>query len=370
MFDFLKKNKEDKTQAQVDADNKDANTAEGGDKVLHAIDTGEAVPQALKDKLAEIRESQDPNYVEVELNDDGTPVNPEHAELLKTGSVVKDDDTTSGDANNQGDKSQEDTEAEADEVSDVSIEISTLDPRLVEAGKSMGWADEKIKLVAETDLTILEDIASRQEISQTHRKDDKDGVKDDDTPAESPALTKLREKLGDEADEILGAITESVEKKFKSRFDEVDAIKERTQQENERRASFQRAATADEIFDKVSEHFPEIGLTKELPKNENTGELVLDSPQMKARGQIYKTAMIFHQANGGTFESAMKNAVQHYAGGQGTQAAARQVVKDLNKQKQRFTPKPTRRKTVKVFKSDKHKAAHIVQEAKRKAGLI
>ncbi len=78
---------------------------------------------------------------------------------------------------------------------------------------------------------------------------------------------------------------------------------------------------------------------------------------------------MFHQANGGTFEQAMTEAVQHYAGGQGVQVAARQVVKDLEKQKTRFTPKPTRRKTTKVFKNENAKIAYIMQEARRKAGI-
>lgn len=373
LLDFLKK---DDDNASKDIENKDETpTTEGGhDKVLHAMDTPEAVPQALKDTLAKIRGEQEPDVVEVEVDEQGNALNPEQADLLKTGSVATDGDTTSGDADIQSDAGQETPESEDVDGSAASdeVDLSDLDSRLVEAGKKMGWDDEKISLIAHTDLTILEDIASRQESSQSHRREDKDDTDGaDDTSsgqAANEALAKIKEKLGDDADDLIALIAQGVEKKFEGRLKQVDDFAASEKQRTENEAALQRGRIADELMDKAGEVFEEIGNSKELP-TDGDGRVNVKSPVMKVRGAIYTQALRFHAANGGSFEQAVSDALQHYAGGRGTEIAARQVVKDLNKNKTRFSPKPTRRRTVKVFKSDKDKAAHIVKDAKRKAGI-
>lgn len=374
LLDFLNKDKDD--DASKDIENKDdGQSTEGGhDKVLHAMDTPEAVPQAVRDVLAKVRGEQDPGYVEVEVDAEGNAIDPEQADLLKTGSVAKDGDTTSGDADIQSDAGQETDEAEADDSSAASddVDISDIDSRLVEAGKKMGWDDEKISLIAQTDLTILEDIASRQEARETHRQedtDDKDGASDaSEGQASNEALAKIKEKLGDDADDLIALIAQGVEKKFEGRLKKVDDYAASEQKRTENEAALRRGRIADELMDRASEVFEEIGKSTALPTGDD-GQVNVKSPVMKVRGAIYAQALRLHKANGGSFEQAVADSLQHYAGGRGTEVAARQVVKDLNKNKTRFTPKPTRRRTVKVFKSERDKAAHIVKEAKRKAGL-
>jgi hypothetical protein len=65
----------------------------------------------------------------------------------------------------------------------------------------------------------------------------------------------------------------------------------------------------------------------------------------------------------------MNEALTWYAGKTGVDTAHRQVIDDLNKQKKRFSPKPSRRKMVKVFKDSQAKGADIVARAKKKAGI-
>ncbi|MHA2063280.1 MAG: hypothetical protein ACXABY_02745 [Candidatus Thorarchaeota archaeon] len=375
IWDFLKKEK-DKEETSDSSGTEDNQEAKGHDKVLHAMDAGHDVPEALSKKLAEIRGEQEPEFVEVAVNEDGTAVDPEQAELLKTGSVVKDDDTTSGDAeNNQGDKSQESEEAEADDSSDSSSKEDTvvLTPRLVAAGETLGWDEARIKRVAASDVTILEDLASQLENKESHRrddKDDKDGTSNtDEGQTESPALKKLREKLGDEADDVLNTIAAGVRESLSSEFADVKELKDATAKKAAADESAARENIANQVFDMVADTFNEFGKTKDIPTTAD-GQLDFESGQMKVRAEVYSMAMKFHKANGGSFELALRDAVQHYAGGQREQIAVRQIVKDANRNKKRFTPKPTRRKTVKVFKNSQDKAAHIGREAKRKAGLL
>ena len=373
MWDFLKKKEKEETSDNSGTENTDA---AGQDKVLHAMDAGHGVPEALSKKLAEMREGQTPEFVEVEVDEQGKALDPEQAELLKTGSIVMDGETTSGDAeNNQGDKSQESDEAEANDSSDSSSEgdAVVLTPRLVAAGESLGWDEARIKRVAKSDVSILEDLASQLENTESHRqdsnKDGKDGASDStEGQAESPVLKKLREKLGDEADEVLSTIAAGVRESLASEFADVKDLKEATKKKAVAEESAARENIANQVFDMVAATYGEFGKTEDIPTTAE-GELDFDSDQMKVRAAVYDQAMKFHKANGGSFELAMRDAVQHYAGGQRDQVAVRQIVKDVNRNKKRFTPRPTRRKTVKVFKSSQDKAAHIGREAKRRAGL-
>ena len=375
MFWKRKKETQDNSVAdEANADNTDIEGHDTSDTPVHAMGDGDGVPPAVKDVLAKIRGEQDSGYVDVEVDDDGNPVNAEDAALLKGNAAVKDDDATGGDTVNQGSEGGRKSEAAAVDDSSSDYEDVELDPRLEAAGKAMGWSDDKIALVAETDMTILEDIATRLDASDSHRQDNKDGsVTDGDTGeqgglVDEKALAELKEKLGDGGQEFIDSLVKGIEAKFAAKFQAVDDLQAHNKKESENRAAIQRGSIADAVFDSVSEKFEEFGLTKALPKGED-GRVILDSPQMNVRAKVYKVATIFHQANGGTFEQAMYDAVQHYAGGQGTTKATRQVVKELKENKKRFTPKPTGRKTVRVFKNTDAKASHIVQQAMRKAGI-
>jgi hypothetical protein len=362
----------DASDANADATDGDTASSNGPQ---HAMGDGsDGVPQALKDTLAKIRGSQEPEFKDIEVDEDGNPLNAEDAALLDGNAVVKDDDSTSGDAVNQDSTSDSKPESEDVDGSDGDYEEVELDPRLEEAGKAMGWSPEKIALVAGTDVTILEDIATRLDASETHRQGKEDAGTDGDTEeqgglVDEEALAKVKEKLGDEADTLIDAIVKGVSKKFEGKFKAIDEDRANTAKEKADRAAIQRGSIADEVFDSAAEQFEEFGTTKSLPKDKDTGKVLTNSPQMKLRAKVYQVASMFHQANGGTFEQAMREAVQHYAGGQGTNAATRQVVKDLKKNRTRFTPKPTGRKTVRVFKNTDGKKSHIVQEAMRKAGI-
>jgi hypothetical protein len=371
LWDFLKKDKDEDKKTAEDQSSEQDQDAKGQDRVHHAMDTGEAVPQAVKDVLAKVRGDQDPGYVEVELNDDGSPVNPEHADLLKTGSVVKDDEAASVDGKeSEDDSSQESGEPAGDDPSGES-KVVVIPSRLVAAGEKMGWDAERIQRIAAADLSILEDLASRQEKDTKHRQDTdgKDGASESTGgQTESPALKKLREKLGDEADEVLRTIAAGVRDDLKTDFDELKADKKARAEEAAIRVSNDRARISDEVFDMAADRFPEFGKNNAIKKDAD-GQFDLETPEMKLRSQVYADAIMFQKAKDCSFELGLRDAIQYYAGGSQQDRAVRQVVKDANDNKKRFTVRPNKRKTVKVFKSSKDKAGHIVREAKRKAGI-
>ncbi|MHA2022564.1 MAG: hypothetical protein ACTSWQ_02770 [Candidatus Thorarchaeota archaeon] len=364
MFTFRKKkDKEEETIDEIVDERVEGESTNTG--LIHAIEDSDGLPESFKKRMAEIRGEPDKGYEMVEVDDEGNPIKTDTDEDEE--SVVKDDEVSSGETDDSAGDSEKDT-SEAEAVEDDSeFEEVELDPRLEAAGKSLGWSDDKIRLVAETDLSILEDIATRLDSKEGHRQEQEE-VQGKDDLVDKDTMDKLTEKLGADAKDVLEILQKQVEAKFSERFKDVDSLKEAREEDARMKAAMQRYEIASEVFDRHVEDFNEFGTTKNLPKNKD-GSINLNSPQMAVREKVYRVATMFHQNNGGTFESAMREALTWYAGSQGVSKATRQVVKDLKTNAKRFSPRPTRRKMVNVFKSTEAKAADIVRQAKRKAGI-
>lgn len=376
MLDFLKKDKEDKPQNTADGSEQGDTGNEVDDKTQHGPDVEGGVPKPLKEKLAEIRGESEKDFEMVEVDDNGNIVKDEEGNPIVITDAsdeeiadAKDGDTTSDDVVQTKDATDVDgTVAEAD--TNPSVGELELDPRLVEAGKKMGWSEDKIISIAKTDMSILTDLADRFEEKDTqHRQEETNGDAQDkgDVGLSDSDKAKLKEKFGDEVAAIIISQSEQ-NAALKAELSDVQEFKKSTKEKAEQQAEFRRFEVASELLDNASKHFPELGLTKDLPVDSD-GNIVLDSTQMKARGKIYDTAKMFHKNNGGTFSSAVNEALSWYAGSSGKTIAQREIVKDLNDRKQRFSPKPSRRKMAKVYKNPDAKGAAIVAAAKKQAGI-
>lgn len=381
MLDFLKgkKDKESDSAASSESQANDVNTNEGDDSSSHGPDVVGGVPAQLKDKLAEIRGESESDFEyhetddqgNVKKDDAGNPIvitDPDAEEI----SGATDGETSSGDAKNSSDASEDDgSEAAADTDHSEGNKV-TLSPRLEAAGRKMGWPDDKIISVAEADISILEDLANRFEKDDTHRQDASEGTsgedaQEGDTGLSAEAIAKLEEKLGKEAAAIIISMKKE-NAELKGSLKEVNEYTAKTKADVKQREDARRYEIASELFDNNAEAFPEFGTTAKL-KKDSDGNIVLDSPEIKARDEVYQVAEMFQNKNGGTFSAAMAEALNWHAGRSGTVRAQRQVVQDLNKNKKRFSPKPSSRRMVKVFKTPQAKGANIVAEAKKKAGI-
>ena len=324
------------------------------------------IPQAVDDVLKSIKEShKEDGMVEVEVDDDGNEITTEEA---KDGEVT--DPAGEGLEDLSEDGSGKDT-SEAEAV-DGEPEYEEIDPRLVDAGRAMGYTDDKIRGIADFDESILTDIADRLEEKSDHREDKDEVVPvKEDTPAElsEETIKELREKHGDEVVDtfILPQLkTRSELDSIKAKLGKVDEFEASEIQKAEHREVQHQSQVADKVFDASAKDFEEIGQTKDV-KRYPDGKPV-DTPQLQVRNKIFGVASMFHQ-NGMPFEQAMTEAMTWYAGQTKESRLQRKLVKDVKKQSRKFSPKPTRRKVKKVFRDDRHKAADIVAEAKKKAGI-
>lgn len=375
MFGLGKDKDKDKDKLQNADINSEQGDTDDGDKTQHGPDVVGGVPTALSDVLKTVRGEvgKDFEMVEVDddgkvkLDDDGNPIVITDASDEEIADA-KDGDTNSGDTKDSSGATDDDgTVAEAD--TDPSVGETELDPRLLEAGKKMGWTEEKIISIAQTDMSILTDLADRFDKTDTqHRQDEtSEDAEDGDTGLSDAKIAKLREKFGDDvADIMVEQAKQNAE--LKKKLGDVEAFTEKTKSDAKQQAEVRRYEIASELFDNNAKNFPEFGTSDTLPKD-GDGELILDSAPMKVREAVFNTAKMFQAATGSNFSSAMNDALAWHAGRSGKVHAQREVIKDLNNRKQRFSPRPSRRKMVKVFKTPEAKGAAIVAAAKKQAGI-
>lgn len=362
---FFRKKKEDKEETEEnkeennDIENSDTDEpSNSGDKDTDAKDVEDGVPRVLKDKLAEIRDQEEPGYEDVEVKDGDDDTN-ENKDDKSTDVADEDlDEDPSEDSPGEDTPESEDVDGEP--------EFVEIDPRLVEAGHKFGFSDDKIRTIAEADESILADLADQLDKKDDGHREDKDEVKEDEVTIDEVSIEKLREKMGDEGTDILLAMQKENDA-LKKRFTEVDDLKQSNAVKAANEVTIREQNTATEIFDANAKTFKELGVTEKMQKYPD-GKFV-DCSELKVRQEIYKVAKVF-QSKGGTFEAAMKDAMQWYAGAGKEKAVGRKLVKEIKKNGKRFTVKPNRRKGMKrVFKDPNAHAVYIVKEAKRKAGI-
>lgn len=375
MFDFIKKKKDDTSQINTgDKDGGDIGN-EANESTKHGPNVVGGVPVQLSETLSKMRGAEEKDFQMVAVDDDGNVKKDEDgnpviitdasdAEIAE----AKDGKPSSGESKTSDAVETDVSVAEAN--TDTSTdELVTLDPRLEAAGKKMGWSEDKIISIAQTDQSILVDLADRFEKEDTaHRQEESsEDTPTGDTGLSADAIAKLKEKFGDEVAEIIiGQTKQNTE--LSEQLKEVQQFTKKTKDDAQYQAEARRVEVASELFDNASESFPEFGTTAKLPV-EASGVIDLNSPQMKAREKVYNTAAMFQKMEGGTFASAMNEALAWHAGRNKTVHTQREIVKDLNARKQHFSPKPSRRKMAKVYKNTDAKGADIVKEAKRRAGI-
>lgn len=352
---FKRKKKDDEEKEEVKDDKLESfeedNTQFNQNDASH-------LPQELRDTLAEFRKDQEtPGYEDVEVKDGDDDVNEN-----------KDDDSTDSERDDQEDDDRSEDgpgkDSSKSEDKEEQPEYEEISPRLVEAGRAMGLTDAKIRTIAKTDESILADFATQLEKKDTGHRQDKEEVKEDEVTIDEAAIERMREKIGDEGVKLLLGFQKENDT-LRKQFVEIDEFKKSNADKDAQAESHRKAVIADKYFDEKSEVF---GVTKKLPIYPD-GSFVEDNPHMVAREGVYRVALMFHEKNGGSFDAAMAEALQWHTGSTKKADIAREIVKDVNKQKQRFSVKPTRRKVKRVFKDANAKKSFIVKEAAREAGM-
>lgn len=237
-------------------------------------------------------------------------------------------------------------EAEEAEGEDIPDEFTTV------ASKA-GWTDEDIKEFATkgnngesfTDDELKEMIPSLTTDSVETEK------------AEEKAETKKAEVKVENSQE-----DEKTKKLLEKRIEALENAQGKSKKQTEKQELAGRAERAHQLFDEASKEFDVFGKTKELPRFPG-GKLILTSPQMKARNEVWDLASLLHKSGMG-FDDAMSVSLNSYKGKNLAKVVKRNVIKDLKKNEKKLSGKHTSHESASVVEY----GPDVIREVGRRAG--
>jgi len=235
-----------------------------------------------------------------------------------------------------------------DEFTSVALEANFTKDDIVEfaAGRSN---EELLELIPS-----IQDAMKGDEEEEEEEKVDEEVKSGEKLSVEDAADVKALVQAG---------IKEEMAPVLKMLEDQKKVDKERSDEELGRRTN--------ELFDKAGEEFSVFGKFSELPRfpsGKLKGQLVPNSPEVKARSEVFDDARIFMNAGLST-EVAMSKAIALYKGTHLETEVKRGVIKDLHRQSKRLSGARTAKTTKKVFTDDREEILDGIRQDMKAMGL-
>jgi len=255
-------------------------------------------------------------------------------------------DTKMDPADDDEDAVGESEPTEEDDDQDEEVEDQDQDDSGATDGDDQGMVNE----------LLAEIRALRDEVSKLK------GEKPEDTPElradpeltplqlDEQGLAALREKHG----EVIDSLVLPLANQLNAAIESINSIKTQQQEAvvaQQQEMEIQQYLWATKEMDKLSEKFPSLGKTDELPVLPD-GTPNMADPRNQARANIYERAV-----------------VAWYKGQKAEVEVKRQVVKELNGRKKRFTGRPTKKKTKDRKLSGDALKEKVISDAFKNAGI-
>lgn len=241
----------------------------------------------------------------------------------------------------------------------------------IQAALSAGWPVSRIQEYAEThsdeDLMFITNLITNQAVSNTNVV--KDDIKDSKLEETFKLDDTVLKQVAEDSSEGTANVIKSLAAELQAARSEIANIKKDfgdIQSNNQRTAEITQYSVANEMFDRVAETMPSIGITNELPKYPN-GDLVQTSPEFKARDKVYTRAINLTKL-GMSFRDAMDDSFQWYRGGLVEQELEGNILKKIKKNEKRLSPKGTGKQMTTKYSSERERRAAIVNDIARKHG--
>lgn len=153
------------------------------------------------------------------------------------------------------------------------------------------------------------------------------------------------------------------DEKIQKLLERIDAL-EKAQGERKKEDVNQEVANlmnrASKMFDEMSKEFEVFGVTEKLPKFPD-GRLVPNSPQMKARQEVWDTGIKLYQS-GVDFDTAMSISLNAYKGANLGKQIERNVIKDLKNREKKLSGKRVNHETAKTIENGPELIKKILEE--------
>lgn len=256
-------------------------------------------------------------------------------------------------------KGKEETAEEA--VEETSVREGEVPSEFLEWAKGDGWTEKDIEEFAadKTDdelkelLTSMEEEVEEEEvedIAEEQEKEEKDGD-----------LEALKSSM---KEELLKEVLQELGPKFES-LDDFRA-------ETDRRSKLNMFETANEIMDGAGKDIPALGSFEEMPRfttGTRKGELIPNSPQFKARAEVFQLAHDLVQVGRAkNISEGMKDALNWYKGTYGQKEMERKVIRNLKAQEKKLSGARTGKETKKEFANVREEIIEDIKQRQRAAG--
>lgn len=290
--------------------------------------------------------------VEQNLSNDSMPdgLSDEWDNILSGGKV---DDKEPAEADNDEPDNKDSDELESlDEDSDS----EPIPERLVDAGKAAGLTDEKIVTLAEDFPDVLESLAQMHEAAFRLKEETKAPEAEKKSEDEQPISHFDMSDLGT-PEKVNQALT-TLAAQHNKLVDTIESLRGKAagydKEMAERQAQIQRDYddAIDSYFDKVAANLPELGNSDKLNQRE-----------LKKRQEIFNIA----DALEGPLKQRLDKAVKAFEGMYGK--AEQTLRKKLDKNKRRFSPRPSGKKTNPKFKTGTEAATKAFDDKWDELGL-
>lgn len=207
----------------------------------------------------------------------------------------------------------------------------------VEAYKAAGYTEDDLAemLIDDkgerlyTDEELIEMIPYLSEdLSESVESEKSEETKTDDKQTEKKSEDKV-----DEKDEVIKKLTERISK--------LEKADEKNAEKDEQELITELFDNATQVMDELSntDEFEVLGKFDKLPRFPD-GRLIPTSPQVKARVEIWDTALKLYNS-GVDFDKAMEVSTNAYKGKNLSTTVHRKMVKDLRKSEKKISPKRT-----------------------------
>ena len=239
-----------------------------------------------------------------------------------------------------------------EEKDSVSEEIE-IPQNFFDAASKMGWTDDEVMDFVGTEERNYTD---EELIEMIPMLIGEEPVGEQTKPSDKAAEPETKETKVKDSQE------DENTKKLLDRIEALERAQGKSQEDTEAKKLDSIIHQASQTFDEKSKEFAIFGKTEELPKFPD-GRVVPNSPQMKARNEVFDLAYVLYD-KGIAFDKAMETSLNAYKGKNLSNDVKRSIIKDLKRNEKRLSGKHTSHESNPVLTS----GAEVIREVARRAG--
>jgi hypothetical protein len=299
-------------------------------------DNNEVVPETKPDDVVvEVNDTNKVDETESEKKDDRSLFAKAFDKLFPP----KKDDAADVDENNAEDV---DETLSANEDEEIEIE-----DELYEVAKAKGWDDEKIAKYYQEDKSVLEAlVAPKPEQSKSAEVPAKKEVEEvkslENISIDPESMKALEDQYGQE---VISKVVIPLMTKLNQTIDIVNTQSTKSKQVEEhisKQVMNQQVQSFQKEMDRLGKEYEVFGTWENVPRGTD-GLVDKNDPVLKVREEVWTTARKFQQL-GSDWTTAVEDAVALYKGKNLEKLTQSKIIKDLDKRKVKFTPRPTSKK--------------------------